>query len=48
MLFPLEYIFYVGSIADIVGSLFTIAMYFLVLNPRLEKLMKVEKEKIIT
>ena len=39
MLFPLEYIFYAGSIADIVGSLFTILMYFLVLNPKLEKLM---------
>lgn len=39
MLFPLEYIFYAGSIADIAGSLFTVAMYFLVLNPRLEKLM---------
>ena len=39
-IFPLEYIFYAGSIADIAGSLFTIAMYFLVLNPRLDRLMK--------
>lgn len=27
------------SLADIVGSFFTILMYFIVLNPRLEKLM---------
>ncbi len=43
VIFPLEYIFYASSIADIAGSLFTIVMYFLVLNPRLDKLMRAEK-----
>ena len=32
---PLEYIFYACPISDCIGSMFTVAMYFLVLKKRL-------------
>ena len=36
---PLEYIFYACPISDCVGSMFTLAMYFLILKKRLAKIM---------